>query len=224
MTAKNRTDIQSEIDSLLADNTTADISAEDLRTTLETAKDSSLNLLETSNQTVASKVNGATISAETVRMGVIDYNDLATATTPISVTGGAGFVDLTNDGLGSSTNKTYKVTGVGELWGTGTDLFDWSDLSLGDQVNIRVDLNITTTAANQVVTIQLLLGVGGSSYALVFGEEQYKTAGEHPFLRFSSVYMGNTNTLNNGAKFQVSSPDNCDIEVVGWSLQHFLRG
>ena len=37
--------------------------------------------------------------------GFFDYNDLATATTPISVTGGAGFTYLTNDALGTFTNK-----------------------------------------------------------------------------------------------------------------------
>jgi hypothetical protein len=224
MAAKNRADIQTEIDSLLPDNTTGDISPQDVRTVHETSKDSNLNLLEAGNQTVAGKINNATITAETVRMGLMDYNDLATATTPISVTGGAGFVDLTNDGLGPFTNKTYKVAGVGELWDVATNLFDWSDLSLGDQVNIRFDAEVVTTSPNQTVTIQLLVAVGGSPYTLLYSESNFKNSGPHEINRFSMVYMGDANTLNNGAKFQISSDANCTIEVRGWALQHFLRG
>lgn len=224
MTAKNRADIQTEIDSLLADNTTGDISPQDVRTVNETAKDSNLNLLETANQNVASTINDATITSETVRMGLMDYNDLATATTPISVTGGAGFVDLTNDGLGLFTNKTYKVSGVGELWNSGAGLFDWTDLSLGDQVNIRLDAEVVTTSPNQTVTFQLLVAVGGSPYTLLYSESNFKNTGPHEINRFSMIYMGDANTLNNGAKFQVSSDANCTVEVRGWALQHFLRG
>lgn len=224
MTAKNRADIQTEIDSLLPNNTTQDISPEDVRTVHETSKDSNLNLLETTNQDVASTINGATITSETVRMGLMDYNDLATATTPIAVTGGAGFVDLTNDGLGAFTNKTYKVSGVGELWDASTNLFDWSDLSLGDQVNIRLDAEVVTTSPNQTVTFQLLVGVGGSPYTLLYSESNFKNTGSHEINRFSMIYMGDANTLNNSAKFQVSSDANCTVEVRGWALQHFLRG
>ena len=101
MTAKNKADIQSEINTLLADNTTGDISELDVRTTLETAKDSYINALETANQTLTSKLNSATITAETTRSGFMTYGDSATQTTPISVTGGAAYAAIPNDGLGS---------------------------------------------------------------------------------------------------------------------------
>jgi len=57
MTAKNRTDIQSEIDSLLADNVTGDISPSDVRIVHETSKDSNVNLLESTTQVVTGLVN-----------------------------------------------------------------------------------------------------------------------------------------------------------------------
>jgi len=57
MTAKNRTDIQSEIDSLLADNVTGDISPSDVRIVHGTSKDSNLNLLESTTQIVAGLTN-----------------------------------------------------------------------------------------------------------------------------------------------------------------------
>ncbi len=225
MTAKNKTAIQAEIDSLITTNGTFDVSASDVRKVLETAKDSNLNTQETSNQTIASKLNSATINSDQMRMGIIDYNDAATATTPISVTGGGGYTDITNDGLGGSTNKTYRASGVSELWDVSTNLFDWSDLSLGDTVLIRLDVKVTTTSANQTVDTKLLLGVGGSPYSLMHSEKQFKTAGAHEIDKFAfMVYMGNTNTLNNGAKFQIQSDGNCTVEVRGFAIEHHLRG
>ncbi len=58
MTAKNRADAQSEIDSLLADNSTGNISPLDTRTVHETSKDSNLNLIDTAGtQTVLGDVD-----------------------------------------------------------------------------------------------------------------------------------------------------------------------
>jgi hypothetical protein len=58
MTAKTRADIQTEIDALLANNTTGDISPTDVRTVHETSKDSNLNLIDVSgSQAVLGSVN-----------------------------------------------------------------------------------------------------------------------------------------------------------------------
>ncbi len=58
MTAKNRADIQTEIDALLADNTAGDVSPLDIRTVHETSKDSNLNITDVSGtQTVLGAVN-----------------------------------------------------------------------------------------------------------------------------------------------------------------------
>ena len=50
------------------------------------------------------------------RMGIWDYNDLATATTPIQLTPVNTFVKMTNDDLGPATIKTYKLQEVADLW------------------------------------------------------------------------------------------------------------
>lgn len=226
MTAKNRADTQTEISSLLPTTGTGDISATDIRTTAETAKDSNLNLLETGNQTVASTINSATISAETTRMGMQDYADATTAGTPISITGGAGFVALTNDGAGAGTNKGTKVTGIGELWDVSGQVFNWDDgLELGDQVNIRLNIKITTTGANQIVSVKMVAAIGGSPYDIFWQSSYYKTSGAQDNLaKTSLVYMGDTNTLVNGARFEIQSDGNCTVEVIGWAIQHFVRG
>lgn len=157
--------------------------------------------------------------------GLFDYNDLITSTTPITVTGGAGFVDLTNDGAGAFTNKSYPPEGVTDIWNTTTNLFDFTQLKLGDMVDIRLDLSLITSSVNTEVEVDLLLGSGGSSYLIPFlTETNFKVATTHPINVFNGIYMGDTNTLNNGAKFQIKADKNCTVTVNGWYCKIIQRG
>ena len=150
------------------------------------------------------------------RVGFFDYNDDATSTTAISVTGGGGYVDLTNDALGTYTLKTYAPSGITDVWDDSTNKFDWSELSLGDMVDVRLDISVTTTGANQVVKIILEMATDGTPYDIVFDEVVFKTAGTYQIVRTNGVYMGNSSTLNDGAKFRISSDANATVVVNGW--------
>lgn len=151
-----------------------------------------------------------------VSVGFFDYNDLATSTTPISITGGAGFVYLTNDGLGAFTNKNYPPVGVTDVWDSANNEFDFSQLTLGSRVDIRTDLNITTASPNTEVELAIEMAVGGGSYDLVIDTESYKTASLHDNQTFYNwIYMGDLNTLNNPAKLKIKSSDDIDVVVNG---------
>jgi hypothetical protein len=157
--------------------------------------------------------------------GIMDYNDAATAGTPIVVTGGGGAVVLTNDEAGAFTNKTYKPVGVTDVWDSINDTFDWSDLKLGDMVDIRIDVDLTTTSVNTEVKIDLELGTGGFAYTIPWIlETNYKNTGTHKLNRYNGVYMGDTNTLNNGAVFKISADKNCTVVVNGWYCKIIVRG
>ena len=158
------------------------------------------------------------------KIGFFDYNDLATATTPITITGGGGYIDLTNDGAGAFTNLTYKPTTVTSIYNTTTDLFDWSDLSLGDELQIRLDVSVVTSSVNTQIDLQLLLGNGGSPYGISWvNPVDIKTASTHPFTVWSGIYMGDTNTLNNTAKFQMKADKTCTVKVNGWYVSIHRR-
>lgn len=156
-------------------------------------------------------------------IGFVDYNDLATVTTPISVTGGTP-VYLTNDGLGAFTNKAYLPQGVTDVWDASINSFDFTELKVGDMLDIRLEVDITTTAPNQEVLIDLELAQGGSTYTIPFSDVTQKTTGLHRLNRFNGIYMGDTNTLDNPAKFKLSSPDNCSVTVLGWYCKILIKG
>lgn len=164
------------------------------------------------------------VPSDNCRIGFADYNDLATQTTPINVPGTLTNVDLTNDESGPFTNKTYLPTGVTDVWDSGTNLFDWSDLKLGDMVDLRLDLEVTTTSPNQLVQIDLQLAVGGGQYSIPFVDTTFKSSGPQNVNRYNGVYMGDSNTLNNSGKFVIRSDSTATVVVNGWYCKILIRG
>ncbi len=149
-------------------------------------------------------------------MGFFDYNDTGTSVTPIQFSG-TGFSYLTNDEAGSFTNNSYPPTNVTDVWDSSTNQFDFSELELGSNVQYRIDLSITTTTPNQVVEIILELGIGGTlTYELSVHREQFKLAGTFNVVKSNFIYMGDTNTRDNPAKFKIKSDASGSVEVNGW--------
>lgn len=174
---------------------------------------------------VADGSNGITTQTP-LRMGWWDYNDTATAGTPIVLSTAGSFFDLTNDGLGPFTNKSYKLPEVTDVWDVSTNRLDFTSLKLGDVVNFRIDTTVTTNGANDVISIAMELGLGASPYTLNIVERGYRYAGTHNLVTMFSVYMGDTNTLNNPAKIKMSSDTGTTNSVVvnGWFVEVMSRG
>lgn len=157
-----------------------------------------------------------------VMSGWQDYSDLTTQTTAIALSGTP--VAITNDGAGPFTNTTYRVNGHGDIWNTSTNVFDFTSLKLGDTVDFRVDLTVTTTSPNTVITTDIEMAVGGTPYILTFDSRAYKNSGTYEFTRWSSVYMGDSNTLSNGARFLMASDGAGDsVTVNGWYVRTNVR-
>lgn len=153
-------------------------------------------------------------------MGWWDYNDLATATTPINLTLASTDYPMTNDGAGPFTNLTYALDGAPNIWNTSTGVFDFSVLELGDTVGMRIDLEITTSGANHEVIVALELAQGGSPYKILWDSFVAKSAGVYRTTTYNKIYMGDNNTLNNPAQIVVQSDSTGDsVKVNGWFVE-----
>lgn len=155
------------------------------------------------------------------QQGVYDYNDLATATTPIALTTPGTQYELTNDGAGAFTNLTYALPGLANIWNVATNRFDFVDgtvLKLGDTVDIRFDMEVTTTTANTAIEAVLELGVGAGPYQLpYYPETNFKSSGTYRVVNWFGIYMGDTNTLNNPARVLVKADTaGATVKVNGW--------
>jgi len=155
-----------------------------------------------------------------------DQQDTATTGTPIAVPGTSTYVYLTNNGAGTYTNESYILNGRTSAWDTGANQFNWasSGMVLGDTCDLRIDIYVTTTAANQVVDVDLEMGIGsGSVYDLEFIHTQYKTAGTQHLVFPLTFYMGNLETLNYPSKVKIKSDAAATVVVNGWFLRTVPR-
>lgn len=165
---------------------------------------------------------GASSVSGSVSQGIYDYNDLATSTTQIPLTLANTQYEMTNDGAGPFTNKSYALAGIADLWDTATNRFDFSGLSLGDTVDIRFDFEITTVSANTAIDFVVELGVGASPYQLTFvpSSSDFKNAGTYKIVKWFSIYMGDTNTLDNPGRVLARSDNTgTTVKVNGWYMR-----
>ena len=145
-----------------------------------------------------------------------DANDTATAATPITHIGTATDTYLTNDALGTDTTA-YNPDGKALLWNTSTNAFDFTSLKIGDIVNLRIDLEISNAAA-QEVDLKMLLGEGSATeFEKSIVHAYYKTAATGTNVTgIYQFYIGNDNTRNNPGRIRFSSLDSATITVIGW--------
>tara|TARA_R110002126_G_scaffold73784_2_gene184023 strand:- start:3110 stop:3724 length:615 start_codon:yes stop_codon:yes gene_type:complete len=166
------------------------------------------------------------VPATGLQMGWWDYNDAATAVTPIALTLADTYYPLTNDGAGPFTNLAYGLDGVTGIWNTVTNRFDFSGLALGATLDIRLDVTIVTAGANDNVTVGMHLAEGGTPYDLVIlSEKGYKTAGSHHEILPLHLYIGDANTQLNGAYFEaLCDGTGATVQVNGFFIRAITGG
>ena len=148
--------------------------------------------------------------------GVEDYNHAGAALTPaLGVK-----TKVLNDAAGSYTNTVYKIPGYPNIWDPSTNQFDWSHLSLGDSVDIRFDFTATTNGTHNDTAIILRAGVGASPYDLTAITGEWQASGTYQLTVWYSVYMGDTNTLDNPAEVYIMSTTAGEVvQCNGWYVR-----
>lgn len=167
-----------------------------------------------------------TPSFSTVAMGWYDYNDVTTQGTPIPLTLANTYYDLTNDGAGVNTKTTYAVAGVSNIWNTGTNRFNFSGLALGDTVELRADVTVTTTTANTGLEMVLELATGTGTPVLLplLNNTNIKTSSTIQLVTDRGFYIGSALTQTNPAKIKMrADATGCTVKVNGWYVRVIKR-
>jgi len=146
--------------------------------------------------------------------GYFDYADSATASTPVSLTSALGYVDLPNDGLGSQTNLDFLPDGVTSLMDNG--VFDFSQLSLGSEILMRVSLSATTLVNNTQIAIRMLFANGLYSIVWLSPLNFKNQVTNYELTPMNMFYIGNLETLNQPAKLQIISDGVASVVVNGF--------
>ena len=166
-----------------------------------------------------------TVSPDGFSGGWADYADVATTGSPISVT--ASPTVLTNDGLGVDTNTSYLPVGgngVTQLWNTSSNGFDFSDLDVGDMLDIRMDISVIIASNNTAIDVDLHMGAGGTVIVPFISQQNFKTTGTFEVIRYMGLYIGSTDVRDNLAQLKISSDNNCTCIVNGWYIKATRRG
>lgn len=100
-------------------------------------------------------------SFSTVKAGSYRIVNSSATTTALTVAG--TYYSLPNDSVGTGTSSTYGVSGVTDLWDEANSQFLWSQLALGDIVDVEIELDVTTTTANTAIDVVIDLGVGDAN-------------------------------------------------------------
>ena len=157
--------------------------------------------------------------------GWADYEDVATIGTPINVT--ATPTVLTNDGTGVNTNTKYLPVGdngVTQLWDTSSNGFNFSDLDVGDMVDIRMDITMIIASNNTAIDVDLYMGSGGSIVVPFISQQNFKSTGSFEVIRYMGVYIGSADVRDSLAQLKVSADNNCTCTVNGWYIKAIRRG
>lgn len=189
MAQKNRTDLQSGIDAAINDNTTGEISAADVRSTMKDVADSGFNLITDDSDDITEGVSHLFMtSAEKNKIaeidGKVDENAPITGATKTKITYDAkGLVtagaDATTADIADSSNKRYvtdaQLTVIGNTSGVNTgdqDLSAYATTSYvnsglaGKQETLISGTNIKTINGASVLGSGDLVVSGGADTAL----------------------------------------------------------
>ena len=134
------------------------------------------------------------------------------------------WTDVPNNGAGAFTNKAYAPNGITELLDVSTGYLDFTQLDLGDSVQVRIDFKVNPNINNATLECRYVLGNGAGGYALKVFEKRLDRgsgidydADKGSFL----IYMGDDNTRLNAGKLQVKLSSDGKLTNAGVAIQIF---
>lgn len=137
------------------------------------------------------------------------YEDDDTSAIPLTVA--STYYQITNDGEGAGTIKDYGLTSAGEIFDTTSNNFDFSQLSLGDVVEVVVEVEVSAGGNNHKVDMYIEAGLDGTPYDIqALHRQDLYSSGTHTVVGRCLIPIKDANTKENPAKIKMSSSDTGD--------------
>ena len=136
-----------------------------------------------------------------------------------SVTSGS-WTKLTNNGLGTYTSTVEKVIGIDNMYNISTQQFDFSGLSIGDEVRFRFTAVYTILSNNTEIGARMNMAVGhASNYQIqVRPDANFKSTGTETTKSEMTVTMDNQFTIDYPAQLEVHCDNNIQVQVTGYKI------
>ena len=136
-------------------------------------------------------------------IGFANYEDTGTTATPITLTNNV-WTDLTNNGLGGQTLKTFLPAGVTDFLDVSTGYFDFTELTDGSEAFTRTSFSVNPNLNNALLEFRITAGTGGGSFDFTtsLGRLDDGSGKYYPQVLERSFFMNGSNALDNPWKLQ----------------------
>ena len=125
---------------------------------------------------------------------------------------------IVNDGAGQFTYLDYAMPNV-DIYNTNNSNLDFSDLLLGDSIDIRFDGIITTNTANQSVSVRAMLDFLGINVPLEFIRNNYKVSGTYPLFGSVRIDMLTEEVRSGISRLEIMSDGGSTLDLNGWNIK-----
>lgn len=148
---------------------------------------------------------GDALPVDNIRGGFANYinGDL----TPINIPA-ATETKLTLDASSGTIVDAFLPAGVTSVWDSVSSQFDFSQLSIGDMVDIRVDGSLTNTGFNESFALNFVSAIGSpSEFTLPFSSGNRLFAGTSVVSRYNGIYIGFQDMIDSPSELRVTTTD-----------------
>jgi len=128
--------------------------------------------------------------------------------TPISIPAGVE-TKLTLDASDPADRiDGFLPLGVSSVWDSANSQFDFSELSIGDTVDIRVDGSLTNSGFNESFSLNLVAAIGSpGEFTLPFASGNRLFSGTSEVSRYNGVFIGSQDMIDNPAELRMTTTD-----------------
>lgn len=154
---------------------------------------------------ILDKTGGGSLPSDNLTGGWAAYfnGDLTPITIPAATP-----TKLTMDATTGGIQDEYLPLGVSDVWNSTTSQFDFSKLSLGDMVDIRVDGSLTNSGVNESFALNFIGAKGSASeYTLPFASGNRLFSGTSIVSRYNGVFIGSTDMINFPSEMEIVTTD-----------------
>lgn len=172
----------------------------------------------TNNHVLTADGDGTTSFRRPTMVGWYNYHHSGSS---VALTTASTYYDLINSTTGANTNISFALPGASTVWNSTTNRFNFTNLEIGDLLELRIDIVVTTTTANTALDVVLELGVGsGTPVELpIIAQRDIKTAGTYQLTFNIPFFIGSALTKNNPARLKArADKTGATVAINGWFI------
>ena len=149
-----------------------------------------------------------------------------------NIDGGSGFggyffsdpQDVRNNDNGNGSFVSSPDLGPSDLWNTVTNRFDFSDLSVGDMVDIHIELEIDPSTTNSIFDLWLEMGLGGTQRIVKFLHFKSSENSVYTTSSYKGIFMSDSSDITNPARFRCAADQDVQIQECRFYCKLIRKG